>query len=130
MVSLDSADYSLPRRVKLKNGVSAWQVNSRRAFEFRILEEFNFTILASDLVVLGLGHEEKLTFVYRPNGNIKAAPRTLRVYGAQYLGPIISKLMNYAHPQAGSASTAEHKEEAVEKQGSLNTVFGRFNLPN
>lgn len=127
MLSLDSALYSVPKKVKRDGGSNFWVIDDHLGREKRITSELNFTLLPDEAKRLGLGHvEEKLTFYYGPQGNIKAAPRTLRKHGAATLGPIISKLMNVAEGYSatrnqsfGNALKQRSEDKAAEVRAEL-----------
>jgi hypothetical protein len=134
MLSLDSALYSVPKKVKREGGSTFWVVDDRLGRERRITSELNFTLLPNEAKRLGLGHvEEKLTFYYGPQGNIKAAPRTLRKHGAATLGPIISRLMNVAegygaaeNQRFGNALKPRSEEKTVDIKAELSRQGFQF----
>lgn len=83
MLSLDSRRYQIPRRVD-----SGWEVEAEN--ETRIIRQpFNYTLYS--LKFRGVHYEGKYTFIYDGN-SVRPTYRTLRVYGAEQLQPIISAL--------------------------------------
>lgn len=92
MLSIDSVEYGLPIRVE---GYSyfVWVIPGRYGDHMLTTnKDFKYTIVDGTFNYQ-LGENGKATFLYSGDGSsVKPTPRTLRVYTAAYLQPIISKL--------------------------------------
>jgi hypothetical protein len=73
-----------------KNNELVWVLSSTKgADDFAtILRKFNYTVLIEPNAFDNVG---KMTFCY-DRGSVKPSPRTLRMYGAELLGPIVKML--------------------------------------
>lgn len=129
MLSLDNAVYDYPRLGKSEGGSTVWVVSDLKGKEKRIASELHFTLLPGS-VVLGQRVEEKLTFHYESEGTIRAAGRCFRIYGADYLRPTISRLMNIARGTKPPIPSEKRKKEArVMKSESdrIDDIFSGMN---
>jgi hypothetical protein len=131
MLSLDSKLYAPPKRNREEGSSYVWLVEDQAGREKRMTSELNFTLFPAEAQELGLEQvDEKLTFYYGPQGNIKAAPRTLRVYGAIYLGPIISRLMNFSlnscASEVKSSKPSEKGNQLREADDFINACVQEF----
>lgn len=107
MLSLDSKRYQIPRKV-----AQGWKLVAEN--ETRIIEDtFSYTFV-SGLTLSGVGYEGKYTFIY-DGDSVKPNARTLRIFGAEKLQPIVSVLANRKERE---------QEHSVNKENS--SRFGSY----
>jgi hypothetical protein len=87
MLSVTSDNYQLPIGFR-EDGQVKWKLYRFNSDEVIVATQFNYTVASID------GDPSKrMTFTYC-GPSIKPSPRTLRVFGAQFLSEMVSKLHN------------------------------------
>lgn len=106
MLSVSNSLYELP---SYDASIGKWLLQSRKSVdECLVARTFNYTIINGD---------SKYTFIY-DGKSVKPTPRTLRVYGADYLQPKVSKLASrIVQRQASSSSVGKTDEEVCTESG-------------
>lgn len=124
MLSLDSGEYMIPRRVVVDGQHRGWYLFAvSGGMATRIVKAFNYTILPET----SIGNRvvtERLSFTYTEDGNIKPTPRTLRIVGAEQLSPLIrylygQRVMQPSAKREGSSSDNSAEARARKMNESL-----------
>lgn len=110
MLSVSNSLYELP---SYDASVDKWLLQSRKSpDECLIARTFNYTLFDGD---------GKYTFIY-DGKSVKPTPRTLRVYGADHLQPIVSKLARKTVRKVVSDSSDDPKSLARKGQEGFRSL--------
>jgi hypothetical protein len=119
MLAVDSRMYKVPERIG-----TGWRLESLGDSKDVILvDRFKWTLVEGHRLETSWGDEieGRATFEYDCN-SVKPSVRTLRVYGADYLRPIIS----YLSSRKFSAPMEEGKSDGVENGKSQISAISEF----